>query len=91
MFRWLLIFLVLVAAVAGLVVGVLNAAPASLDLMVAEVTMPLGGLVLLAFATGVLVGLVLAWLLFLLPARMQRSSTSRNRNKGTDLAGRPNA
>lgn len=90
MFRWFLILLVLLAAVVGLVVGVLNAEPVRLDLMVAELTLPLGGLVLLALTAGLLGGLLLAWLLFLLPGRMQRSFRSRNRNEGTDLADRPN-
>jgi len=90
MFRWLLILLVLIAAIAGLVIGVLNAEPASLDLLAIDLTLPLGALVLLALTTGLLLGLVLAWLLFLLPGRFQRSSRSRNRNKGTDLADRPN-
>lgn len=90
MFRWLLILLVLLSAIVGLLVGVLNATPATLDLLAVELTLPLGGLVLLAFAAGLLGGLVLAWLLYYLPGRIRRSSRSRNRNKGTELADRPN-
>lgn len=88
MYRWFLIVLVLVAAVAGLVIGVLNAEPVSLDLLVADLAMPLGGLVLLAMGLGLLAGLLLAWLLFFLPGRLQRSIRSRKREKGTDLADR---
>lgn len=89
MFRWLLILLVLAAAVAGLIVGVLNADIVSLDLLMLEVSLPLGALVLLALALGLVVGLALAWLLFFLPGRLRRASRSRQRNKGTDLADRP--
>ena len=88
MFRWLLILLVLAAAVAGLLIGVLNAEPASLDLLVAEVTLPLGGLVLLALGAGLVAGLILAWLLFYLPGRFRRSIRTRKQEKGTDLADR---
>lgn len=88
MYRWLLILLVLLAAIAGLVVGVLNGAPATLDLLVTELTLPLGGLVLLALAVGVLCGLFLSWLLFLLPGRLKRSIGSRKKGKGAELADR---
>ncbi|NBD96395.1 MAG: DUF1049 domain-containing protein [Gammaproteobacteria bacterium] len=88
MFRWFLIVLVLLAAAAGLVVGVLNAEPVSLDLIALEVSLPLGGLVLLALALGVLVGLLMAWLLFFLPGRIRRSGESRKRRKGTELTDR---
>lgn len=90
MYRWLLILLVLAAVVAGLVVGVLNAELATLDLLAAELSLPLGALVLLAFGLGVLGGLALAWLLFLLPGRFKRSTRSRKRYKGTDLADQQN-
>ncbi|MEE4302856.1 MAG: lipopolysaccharide assembly protein LapA domain-containing protein [Wenzhouxiangella sp.] len=88
MYRWLLILLVLVAAVAGLVVGVLNGSPATLDLLVTDLTLPLGGLVLLALAAGVLCGLALSWLLFYLPGRLKRTIQSRKHGKGAELADR---
>lgn len=90
MFRWLLILLVLLAAVAGLIVGVLNADSVTLDLLTFELTLPLGALVLLALAVGVLTGLALAWILYYLPGRLQRAKLSRRNEKGTDLADRPN-
>lgn len=90
MFRWLLILLVLLAAIIGLVIGALNADIVSLDLLAVELSLPLGALVLLALGVGLLAGLVLAWLLFFLPGRLQHSFRSRKRQEGTDLAGRPN-
>lgn len=88
MYRWLLILLVLLAAVAGLLIGVLNGSPATLDLLLIELTLPLGGLVLLALGAGVLGGLILAWLLFFLPGRLRRSLRSRKNGKGAELADR---
>ncbi|RFF26369.1 MULTISPECIES: lipopolysaccharide assembly protein LapA domain-containing protein [unclassified Wenzhouxiangella] len=90
MFRWLLILLVLLAAVAGLLIGVLNADAVTLNLLAFQVSLPLGALVLLALVLGLLVGLVLAWLLFFLPGRLRRSNRSRSNEKGTDLTDRPN-
>ncbi len=90
MFRWLLILLVLAASVAGLAIGVLNAETVDLELLIVEVSLPLGALVLLALALGLLLGLALSWLLFFLPGRLQRASRSRQHHKGTDLADRPN-
>jgi uncharacterized integral membrane protein len=92
MFRWFLILLVLAAAVAGLVVGVLNGEPVTLDLLFTEFSLPLGGLVLLTLVVGLLGGLALAWLLYFLPGRLKRTARGRSgqRNKGTDLAGRRN-
>lgn len=90
MFRWTLIILVLLAATAGLALGVLNAEPVALNLVFGHFTLPLGGLVLMALATGILLGLLLAWLLFLVPQRFRRGRSQR-KEKGTDLADHRNA
>lgn len=90
MFRWLLIFLLIVAAAAGLAVGALNVDVVSLDFLVFELDLPLGGLVLLVFSSGLVAGLVLAWLLFFLPGRVRRSTRSRSNSKGNDLTSSPN-
>ncbi len=88
MYRWLLILLVLLAAIAGLIIGVLNGSPVTLDLLFVEFSLPLGGLVLLALAAGILGGLVLAWLLFFLPGRLKRRILSSKNGKGSELADR---
>lgn len=90
MFRWTLIIFILLAAVAGLVLGVLNAEPVALDLVFGQFTLPLGGLVLMALAAGILLGLLLAWLLFIVPGRFRRGGNQR-KDKGTDLADHRNA
>ncbi len=72
MYRWLLLLAVFLAAVCGLIVGVLNPDPVTLELALIAPTYPLGALMLAAFGAGVIVGLVLFWLLFDLPARLRR-------------------
>lgn len=76
MYRWFLIVAVFLAAVAGLLIGVLNPDPIVLRLALFEPSLPLGALVLLIFALGVLVGMLLFWLLFALPAQLRRQPRS---------------
>jgi uncharacterized integral membrane protein len=76
MFRWLLLFLLLLAVVAGLVIGVLNPQTVELDLLALQLSLPLGALALAALAVGILIGLILAALLFALPARLTRRGTT---------------
>jgi uncharacterized integral membrane protein len=76
MYRWLLLVAVLVAALCGLAIGVLNPHPVTLELSGFAPTLPLGALVLLAFGSGVMVGLILFWILFDLPARFRRRKGS---------------
>lgn len=72
MFRWLLLFFLLAAVVAGLVVGVLNPQTVDLDLVLVQLSLPLGALTLAALALGIMLGLILAAILFALPARLSR-------------------
>lgn len=80
MYRWLLLFAVLIAALAGLAIGVLNPDPVALQLAVFAPELPLGGLVLLVFASGVIAGLLLYWMLFDLPARIRRRAGGRGQS-----------
>jgi len=91
MFRWLLIILVLVAAIAGLAIGALNADRVVLDLALTRFSLPLGALVLIALVIGLLLGLVLAWAAFIIPARFRRRSGSRPGDREQSLADRRNA
>ncbi|MGY6554900.1 MAG: hypothetical protein ACXIUM_10300 [Wenzhouxiangella sp.] len=72
MYRWFLILAVFLAAAAGLLIGVLNPDPVTLELAIFAPTLPKGALVVAVFGAGVLAGLLLFWLLFALPARWQR-------------------
>lgn len=55
MFRWLLLVCVLVAVIAGLLVGVKNPLEVHLDLIFFDVSMPLGALVGVVFFSGIFV------------------------------------
>ena len=59
------------AVVVGLLIGTLNSAPVQLDLLWVQFELPLGLAVLLGFAAGILVGLVLLYLGRVLPLRVK--------------------
>lgn len=82
MFRWLLLVLVVFAALAGLALGILNPESVSLDLVVVELKVSLGAAVAGFLGIGVLLGLLLAVFLFALPGRL------RTRRKGQKASGR---
>lgn len=89
MFRWLLLLLVLAAVVVGLVVGVLNPHPVTVDLALVQFSMPQGALLLVALGLGVLLGLVLALVMFVIPARMNRprAVAARSGERGLTRSG----
>jgi uncharacterized integral membrane protein len=65
-----LFFVVVVLAVAlGLLVGTLNSAVVSVDLLWVQLEWPLGLVILSAAAAGLFLGLLLAWLFSILPLR----------------------
>lgn len=72
MYRWFLILAVFLAAAAGLLIGVLNPDPVTLELAIFEPTLPMGALVVAVFGIGVVAGMLVFWLLFALPARWRK-------------------
>lgn len=82
--------LVIMAIVAGLVVGVLNPDPVHLDLLVVQAALPLGALVMVALTIGVLLGLLLALLIYVIPGRFSRHGREKQ-NKGGHLTDQSNA
>lgn len=86
MFRWLVLVLVLAAVTAGLVVGVLNPDSVTVDLVIAQLSLPLGALMLMAVGAGVLLGLVLAWVMFVIPGRISRRRAVARKSGRRDLA-----
>lgn len=72
MYRWLWLILALAAAALGLVLGMLNPQAVQPDLLAFKPEIALGTALAGAFAAGVFAGLVLAVLLFVLPARWRR-------------------
>lgn len=81
MYRVIALILALVAAVAGLLFGTLNPDPLPLDFLFTTVTVPSGAALLGAFAGGVICGLLIAWLLFWLPARLRRKDSNDDRGR----------
>lgn len=77
--------LVALSAVAvGLLVGTLNAEPAQLDLLWLKLEWPLGLLLLLFFAGGLLLGLMLLYFSQVLPLRLKlRRSQARSAGQPT--------
>lgn len=76
------ILIAIFAVVVGLLVGTLNSDPVQLDLLWVQFELPLGLALLLGFATGVLTGMIVLYLLRILPLRMHlrkaRSQLSKN-------------
>ena len=75
------------AVVIGLLVGTLNSAPVQLDLLWVQFELPLGLAVLMGFAAGFLVGLILLYLGRVLPLRVRlrkvRSALARSEARET--------
>jgi len=66
MLRWLIGLCIVAAAVAGILLGSLNPAPVLLDIGFWQIEAPLGAIVSGAVVTGVVCGLLLAFVLRLI-------------------------
>lgn len=82
MYRWLLLLACLVAAGAGLAVGVMNPDSVFLRLPGYAFELALGPLIMLVFVVGTVFGLALFMLLFHLPSRW----TNRRKAPGSALS-----
>lgn len=71
MFRWIVLLGCLLGVTIGLIVGVMNPQSVEVFLPGLEFSLGLGGLMMLVFVIGVMVGLVLFILLFWLPRRIR--------------------
>lgn len=65
------ILLALGAIALGLVVGTLNADPVAVDLLWVQLEWPLGLVILVALITGFAIGLLLLWMMTVLPLRLR--------------------
>ena len=65
------ILIAVFAVVVGLLVGTLNSDPVQLDLLWIQFELPLGLALLLGFSSGVLAGIVLIYMLRIVPLRLQ--------------------
>jgi uncharacterized integral membrane protein len=71
LYRVFFIIVVILAVALGLLVGTLNSDLVKVDLLWVQLEWPLGLLILSASVFGLFLGLVLAWLLSILPLRSQ--------------------
>jgi putative membrane protein len=83
MYRVIFIIIAVLAVALGLVIGTLNSEPVAFDLLWLQLRWPLGLLVLCIFVTGLLSGLLLAWVFGIMPLRL------RLRKSGSKQAHRP--
>jgi uncharacterized integral membrane protein len=72
MFRWIVLIVSLLAGLAGLSIGVLNPDPVPVVLPGWAFELPLGSLLMLTFAVGLICGLLVYLVLFHLPSRLGR-------------------
>jgi len=87
--RLVFVILAMLAAGFGLLVGTLNSEAVTLDLLWVQFQWPLGLLLLLSLAVGLLTGLLLSWLTQVLPLRMKlrKSRAETSRAESRDLTG----
>ncbi|MEE8495003.1 MAG: lipopolysaccharide assembly protein LapA domain-containing protein [Xanthomonadales bacterium] len=71
MYRIIFIIVITLAVASGLLVGTLNSAIVSVDLLWVQLEWPLGLLVLSALSLGLFLGLGLAWFFAILPVRVR--------------------
>ena len=72
MLKALFILLAVLAAAAGLLLGTLNSEPVVLDLLWVQLQWPLGLVVVIMLAAGLLLGVLMTWLTAVLPLRLAR-------------------
>ncbi len=82
------IILAIAAIMIGLIVGTLNSAPVSLDLLWVQFEVPLGLAILLGFSLGLLIGLTMIYMFRVLPLRLQlrkaRTALANKDKSGSD-------
>ena len=83
MYRVLFIIVTLLALALGLLVGTLNSDLVAVDLLWLQLDWPLGLVILSAAAAGLLLGLVLTWLIGVMPLRA-RLRKARYQGAGSD-------
>jgi len=70
-YRTVFILLALGSVMLGLVVGTLNSDPVVVDLLWVQIDWPLGLVILVSLIAGFALGLLLVWLMSVLPLRMR--------------------
>jgi len=84
------ILLAIAAIVVGLIVGTLNSATVELDLLWVQFAIPLGLAILLGFSLGLMSGLILIYLVRVLPLNLQlRKARTALARQNKDSQDRP--
>ena len=68
----------------GLVVGTLNSDPVAVNLLWVQIDWPLGLVILVSLILGFAIGMLLIWLMTVLPLRLQLRKLRDNRDKNSD-------
>ncbi len=69
--RWILLIVIILAVLLGLLIGLLNAELVTLDVLLTTLQASLGLVVMIAFVTGLLLGVLSLWVLRVLPMRFR--------------------
>lgn len=69
--RWILLIVIILAVLLGLLIGILNAELVTLDVLLTTLQASLGLVVMVAFVTGLLLGVLSLWVLRVLPMRFR--------------------
>lgn len=80
------ILLAMGAIVLGLVVGTLNSDPVAVDLLWVQLEWPLGLVILVSLVTGFSIGLLLLWMMTVLPLRLKLRKLGDTSRKKSDQA-----
>ncbi len=75
--RWVLLIVIVLAVLLGLLVGMLNAQVVTLDVLLTTLQASLGLVVILAFVSGLLLGVMALWVLRLVPMRFRLKRLQR--------------
>lgn len=78
------IILALAAIAFGLVVGTLNSDPVSVDLLWRQIEWPLGLVIIVSLVLGFAIGMLLIWLITVLPLRLQLRRARDHRDRQND-------
>lgn len=78
------ILLALAAITLGLVVGTLNSDPVAIDLLWLQIEWPLGLVILVSLILGFAIGMLLIWLMTVLPLRLQLRKLRDIRDKQSE-------
>ena len=92
MYRLMLYIFGAAAIMVGLLVGTLNSERVTLDLLWLQINWPLGVILVISFATGLLLGLAAVYLLAVLPLKISlrrtQYSASRDRAASQEISRR---